>query len=110
MRYVGRALLATEQSGADIIGKHHLVTLAHHVVDRERYGGVVELEQRVNAVVHPLAGDRDADVGVVLVVGYQQLDLQPLQPLLRGDFLDRLPRACDRPSAAEMAVRTEAIL
>ena len=73
----------------------HLVLLARDVGDRERDRRIGQVDDHVDAVdVEPAARDRRADIGLVLVVGGEDLDLALR---LLGEILDRDLRRDHRP-------------
>ena len=68
----------SEVPGAGV--EEHLVLLADDFVDGERDARVRHVDDDVDLVdVEPLAGDVGADVRLVLVIGGDDLDLQPLR-------------------------------
>jgi len=80
-----------------------LVLLAADRVDRQRHGAGRHVEHRVHAVlVEPAPGDAGADVGLVLVVGREHLDLDLGVQL--GELLRCLPDAGDGERAGVVAV------
>ena len=75
-----RAALRTGQVGRAGAGiQHHLVLLATHGVDRETDGRGRHIDDGIDAVlIEPLPRDRGADIGLVLVIGRNDLDVEPL--------------------------------
>jgi len=83
--------------------QEHLVLLPHHLVDGERDPGIRDVDDHVDLVaVDPRARDAGADVGLVLVVGADDLDLHVL--LRGGEILHRLAGGEHRALPAEIGV------
>jgi hypothetical protein len=86
-----------------------LVLLLGDLRDGERHRGGRHVEHRVDAVaVVPLPGDGGADIGLVLVVGGDDLDLQPLR--LRLEVLDRHAGGHHRALAGGIEVDARAVV
>jgi hypothetical protein len=72
---VGRAFLAGQQRGAGARSDHHLVAVAHDLVDGERDAGIRQVDDHADALgVEPAPGDLRPDVGLVLMVAGDHLD------------------------------------
>jgi hypothetical protein len=99
---VRRALRVVEVGGGSTRIDQDRVLLPHEVVDRERNAGVQDVHEDVYLLdVDPLARDVDSDVGLVLVVRRDQIDLPALRRHAR--ILDRHLRRYRRAGAAEVA-------
>ena len=86
-----------------------LVLVARDLVDRERHRGGRHVDDDVDAVlVIPLARDGGADVGLVLVVGRDDLDLQAL--VGRLEILDRHARGDHRALAGDVGIEAGAVV
>lgn len=94
---VRAALLAGEVGGRGAGIEHHLILLAAHRIHRERNRGGRHIDDGIDPIlVEPLPGDASADIGLVLVVGENHLDLH-IPP--SGEFLHRLAHT-DHPGRA----------
>ena len=77
----------------------------HEAVDGETDAGIGEVDDRVDALlIHPSPCDRDADVGLVLMIGENDLDLEAAR--LLGEVLGRELSADQRPLADLIGERT----
>jgi hypothetical protein len=68
--------LAAETGRADVVAEDDPVFFDDERRHRERDARIIELHQRVHALIEPLPGDIDADVRLVLMIGREKLDLQ----------------------------------
>ncbi len=67
-------------------------------VDGEADAGIGEIDDRIDALgIHPSPRDRDADVGLVLMIGVNDLDLETAR--LLGEILGRQLSPNQRPLA-----------
>ena len=106
---VGRAGLAGQvgRSGAGV--EVDLVLLAHDRLHGERDRRCRHVEQHVHAVaVEPLARDRHGEVGLVLVIGVDHLDVEAFAG--DAEILQRLLAADDRGRAAGVHVRARHVV
>ncbi len=77
----------------------------HETVDGETDAGIGEVDDRVDALlIHPSPGNRDADVGFVLMIGENNLDLEAAR--LLGEILGCELSANQRPLADLIGERT----
>ena len=84
--------------------EENLVLLARDLVDRERDAGIRHVDDDVDVVdVEPLPRDVGADVGLVLVVGADDLDLHAVRG--RIEILDRHFGGGDRTGAADVGIK-----
>ena len=106
---VRRALGAREVGGGRARIDEDLVLLAHHLVHRECHARGRHVHDRVDALgVDPPARDLRADVGLVLVVGGDDLDLEAL--VLGREVLDRHLRGDHRARAAQVGVEARLVV
>ncbi len=105
-----RAALRTGQVGRAGAGiQHHLVLLAAHGVDREPDRGCRHIDDGIDAVlIEPLPRDRGADVGLVLVVGGDDLDVEALAG--DAEIHQRLPRTDHARRSAIVAVLSRLVV
>jgi hypothetical protein len=109
MHGVGRARLAGEIGGRRAHRQEHLVLVAGELIDRERDRGGRHVGDGIDLVdVEPLARDAQADVGLVLVVAADDLDLHPLGG--GAEILDRLARHPNRGGAGDIGVDARLIV
>ena len=100
---VGRAGLAGEVAGSRPGGDRDLLLLLGQALDRQSHGGGGQLHDRVDAVaVVPLPRDGRGDVGLVLVVGREDLDRDAVD--LAAHILHRHLRGLDGALAAELRI------
>ena len=79
------------------------------LLDRERHRGIVEADGHVDLVgIEPLARDRGADIGLVLMVG--EHDLDRLAKHRAAGILDRHARGNDRAGTAEIGIEARLIV
>ena len=77
--------LSGEVRGRGRGSEHHAILLMHQRVDGEPDAGIGEIDDRVDALlIHPSPGNRDADVGLVLMIGENDLDLRPPASLAKS--------------------------
>ncbi len=77
----------------------------HEGVDGETDAGIGEVDDRVDAIlIHPSPRNRDPDVGLVLMIGGDDLDLEAAG--LLGEVLGRQLSADQRPLADLIGERT----
>ena len=101
---IGRACLAGQIRRGRTGGQEHLALVAGDLVDRERDAGIGNVDDDVDLVdVVPLARDAGADVGLVLMVGGDDLDL--VAALFDARILDGHPRRRDRARAGQVGVQ-----
>ena len=68
--------------------KHRAILLMHEGIDGEADAGIGEVDDRVDALfIHPTPRNRDADVGLVLMIGENDLHLEAAR--LLGEVLGR---------------------
>src|SRR5215472_13601927 len=109
MHGVGRARLAGEIGGRRAHRQEHLVLVAGELVDRERDRGGRHVRNGIDLVdVEPLARNAQADVGLVLVIAADDLDLHTLGG--GTEILNRLARHPDRGSARDIGVDARLIV
>ncbi|MPM39417.1 hypothetical protein SDC9_86050 [bioreactor metagenome] len=86
-------------------GVHHqLVALACQIVDGHRHRGVVHVDDQIHALtVEPGARMGGTHVGLVLVIGPDQLDL--LAQHRTAEVLDRHARCLHRASACGVGIQ-----
>src|ERR1700680_1221289 len=106
----GRRTGLTGKSRApDRAGNGYPVVLRRELLDRKGDGRIVEADRHVHLLgVEPLAGNRGADVGLVLVVGEHDLDW--LAQHRAPGILDRHARSDDRAWAAQVSVEAGLII
>ncbi len=98
-----RAGLAGQVRGSGAGNQEHLALVARDLLDREGNARSRHVDDRVDPVIaEPLIGDRRADIGLVLVVGADQLDLLAVDAA--AEIGDRHPRRLDRPRASDIGV------
>ena len=106
---VGRALGAGQVGRAGARVDEDLVLLLGDLVDRERDRRGRHVDDHVDAVlVVPLAGDVGGDVGLVLVVGRDDLDLDALAGGV--EVLDRHAGGDDRAFARQVGIDAGAVV
>ena len=100
---------AGERRGADRAGDGDAILLRRDLLDRERDRRIVEADGHVDVIgVEPLARDRRADIGLVLVVGDDDVDR--LAEYRSAGILNRHPRGDDRAGAAEVGIEARLIV
>ena len=106
---VGGARLAGEVGGGGARDQQRLALVAGDLVDGERDAGVRHVDDHVDLVgVEPLPGHLGADVGLVLVVGGDDLDLQSL--LVGAEVLDGHTGRHHGALAGEIGVETRLVV
>ena len=94
-----------EVGGRGRRGEHGAILLVHEGVDGETDAGIGEVDDRVDALlIHPSPRNRDSDIGLVLMVCENDLDLEAAR--LLGEVLGRELSANQRPLADLIGERT----
>jgi hypothetical protein len=102
----GGAVLSGERRAAHRTGDGDAILLRRDLLDRERDRGIVKADGHVDLIgIEPLARNRGADIGLVLMVGGHDLDrLAKHRPT---GILDRHARGDHRPGTAEVGVELD---
>jgi hypothetical protein len=109
MHGVGRARLTGEIGSRRAHSQEYFVLVAGELVDRERDRGRWHVGDGIDLVdIVPLARDAQADVGLVLVVAADDLDLHTLGG--GAEILDCLARHPDRGGARDVGVDARLIV
>ena len=99
---VRRAFGAGQQRAAGAGADQHLVLLARDVGDSEGHRGIRQVDDHVDAVhVEPAARDRRSDIGLVLMISGEDLDLALR---LFGEILGGELRRHHRPRSLEVGI------
>jgi hypothetical protein len=107
-RIVGRAGLAREIGRAGAGEQHRLVVGLGDLQHREADGRIDQIGDGVDAVeIEPAPGDRGADIGLVLVIGGNDLDRHAID--LVAELVRRHLRRLDRADAGILLVRPREI-
>ena len=101
---IGRALRTGQIRGGRARNQEHLVLFANDLADGERDRGGRHVDDDVDLVdVDPGARDVGADVGLVLMVGADDLDLHAF--LLAAEILDRHLRGDDGAGTGDVGIK-----
>ena len=109
MNGVRRARLAGQVRRAGAGDQQGLVPLLRDLGNGERDGGGGDVHDGVHAVlVEPAPGDAGADVRLVLMIGREDLDAEPLP--LRPEILDRHPCGLDGAGSGDVGVEAALVV
>ena len=107
--FIRRAGLAGKGGAADRARNGDAVFLGGELLDRKRHRRIVEADRHVDlADLEPLAGNRGADIGLVLMIG--EHDLDRLAEHRAAGILDRHARGDHRARAAQIGIETGLIV